>query len=234
MGELANKQIEIQAKITAPYEGYLYILGRPIFELNFGKKWNSGMRGKTTLLGKTYAKVDVISNEEIDHVIFCIDDEFLFWDAEPPYEWKIIGWYLAIATGRHKLRVFAYTESGKVGYDEMDLLMFTKTKYRGKWPPAQPCDPNPENGAKNIPTFIDLSWKGGDYDPADNVYYNIYFGEEPDPPLIDQIGPFQWDQINIYYDLKELKQNTKYYWKIIATDIQGACSKSDIWTFTTK
>ncbi|MCK4364632.1 MAG: M28 family peptidase [Thermoplasmatales archaeon] len=233
MAEISNKPIDVQAIITAPYEGYLYVIGFPLFQLNFLKNWNSGIRGTTILLGNAVAKVKVISDEEFSHVIFCIDNDFLFWDSDPPYEWKIIGWYLLTAIGRHTLRVFAYTNSGKVGYDEMDLFMLTKPQYKGKWPPSQPCHPNPENGAINVPVTTNLSWDGGDYDPGDVVYYDVYFGTDSNPPFIEQIGPFGWNQINLIYDLPELTSNTTYYWKIVASDVQGASSKSQIWSFTT-
>ncbi|MCJ7696981.1 MAG: hypothetical protein MUO73_01450, partial [Thermoplasmata archaeon] len=94
------------------------------------------------------------------------------------------------------------TDSGKVAYDEMDLFMLTKPQYKGKWPPAQPCNPRPENGAINLPVKTNLSWDGGDYDPGDVVYYDVYFGTNPDPALLERIGPFRWDQINIIYDLE--------------------------------
>ncbi len=233
MGEISDKPIDVQAIITAPYEGYLYVFDFPLFQLNFLKNWNNGMRGITILFGKAIAKVKVPSNEGIDHVIFCIDDDFLFWDSDPPYEWKIIGWYLPTAVGRHTLRVFAYTNSGNVGYDEMDLFMLTRPQYKGKWPPAQPYNPSPEDGAVNISIDTNLSWNGGDYDPGDVVYYDVYFGTNSEPAFLAQVGPFKWDQINIIYDLTKLNSNTTYYWKIVATDLQGASSKSQIWSFTT-
>jgi hypothetical protein len=231
--EISNKPIDVQAIITAPNEGFLYVIGFPLFQLNFLKNWNSGIRGITILLGKAMAKVNVISDEEISHVIFCIDNEFLFWDSDPPYEWKIIGWYWPTSIGRHMLRVFAYTNSGKVGYDEMDLFMLSKPEYKGKWPPSEPCNPNPVNGAVNVPINTNLSWDGGDYDPGDVVTYDIYFGTDQNPSFLEQIGPFKWDQININYELPELNSNTTYYWKIVSTDVQGASSKSPIWSFTT-
>jgi len=231
--KILNRPINVQAILTAPYESYLYVLGLPLFKLNFLKNWNSGIRGITILLGKAYAKVNVISDEEISHVIFCIDDDFLFWDADPPFEWRILGWYYPTAIGRHTLRVSAYSKSGNVGYDEMDLFMLTKPQYKGKWPPSQLCNPNPENGAVNVPIDTDLSWDGGDYDPGDVVTYDVYFGINPDPPFLEQIGPFGWSDVTISYNLPELDSGTKYYWKIVSTDVQGASAKSPIWSFTT-
>jgi len=233
LAKISNKPIDIQAIITNPYESYLYLIGFPLFQLKYQRNWYSGIRGLTILLGSAYAKVNVISEEEISHVIFCIDDDFLFWDSDPPYEWKIIGWYLPVSIGHHTLRILAYSKSGKMGYDEMDLFMLTRPQYKGKWPPAEPCNPNPENNAINVPIDTNISWDGGDYDPGDTVTYDIYFGTIQNPPLIDTIGPFGFGQININYDLPNLDSNKKYYWKIIAKDEQGANSEGPLWCFTT-
>jgi len=233
LAEISDRTIDVQAIITAPFESYLYLIGFPLFQLKYQRNWYSGIRGRTILIGSSLAKVNIVSKEETSHVIFCIDDNFLFWDSNPPYEWRIIGWYLTVSIGYHKLRVFAYTDSGKMGYDEMDLFMLTIPRYKGKWPPAQPCNPNPTNNKKNVSIDTDISWDGGDYDPGDVVTYDVYFGTESNPPLIDTIGPFDWDKININYELAILDSNTTYYWRIVAQDVQGATSKSPIWSFTT-
>jgi hypothetical protein len=52
--------------------------------------------------------------------VFCIDGYFISWDSEPPYEWKIQGLYTPLF-GRHTLNVYAYTTTGDVAYDEMDI-----------------------------------------------------------------------------------------------------------------
>jgi len=233
LGEISNKPIHLQAIITSPFEGYLYILGVPLFQLKFKRTWYSGLRGITYLFGSAIAKVEVISDTEIQYVIFCLDDDFKFWDTNPPYEWKIISWHLTNAVGRHILQVFAYTDTGKFAYDEMDLFMLTRPQYKGKWPPGQPCNPSPKNGANNISVNTNLCWDGGDYDPGDTIYYDVYFSTNQDPLFLEKIGPFDWNQIYIVYALPELHSNTTYYWKIVATDEQGASSTSQIWAFMT-
>ena len=82
--------------------------------------------------GRAVASADVIAKEEIEYVIFCIDDNFMYWDSEPPYEWKIQGKHFP-PIGRHKLKVYAYTTSGKVATDEMDIIVFTLSSQYGKW-----------------------------------------------------------------------------------------------------
>jgi hypothetical protein len=234
LSSMSTSPIPLQALITTPLEGYLYAFGFPLVPLTFRKIVNSPLRGMTFLLGNTNAHVEVRSDEEITQVIFCVDDDFLFCDADPPFEWKIIGWYFTTAVGHHTLRVFAYTRSGKVAYDEMDLFLMTKPQYKGKWPPAQPCNPNPQNKSIDVPTKTTLSWDGGDYDPGDSVFYTVYIGTNSSPPLKEQVGPYDWNHIHITFNLSGLSFATKYYWKIIATDAQGASSTSQIWEFTTK
>lgn len=124
LAELANKPIDIQVIIRTPYEGYSYFFNRPILRLSFGKQWYKGLRGTTIIFGRAVASVDVISDEEIEFVIFCINNNFIAWDSEAPYEWKIQGKHYP-PIGRHKLRVYAYTTTGKVAVDEMDIIIFT-------------------------------------------------------------------------------------------------------------
>ncbi len=130
--EIAQKPIDIQVVLHQPYEGYTYFFKNPLFESSFGKQYFSGLRGLTILLGgKTIASAEVFSNEPIQYVIFCIDGYFIFWDTQPPYEWTIQGWFYSII-GKHVLEVYAYTTSGKIASDEMDLFILSlTTPYRG-------------------------------------------------------------------------------------------------------
>jgi len=74
-------------------EGFFYLFDHPLFPISMGRLWYVGLRGTTILLGSSVASVDVISKEEVEYVIFCIDNEFVSWDRKPPYEWKIEGKY---------------------------------------------------------------------------------------------------------------------------------------------
>jgi len=131
LSELAIRPINVQVVFKTPLEGYRHIFNRKKeLPITIGRKWYWGMRGITVIFGTTMAKVEVISNEEIDHVIFCIDDNFIAWDSEPPYEWYIEGKVIP-PMGRHKLQVYAYTKSGDVAFDEMDILIFSyQYQYR--------------------------------------------------------------------------------------------------------
>ena len=96
-------------------------------------------------------------------------------------------------------------------------------------PPYNPTDPNPEHGAVDVNIDTDLSWTGGDPDPGDTVTYDIYFGVESNPPLIESDHPIE------SYELETLDYMTQYYWKIVARDQMGETNNiSAIWTFTTE
>jgi hypothetical protein len=123
--EIANKPIAIQVIIKNPKEGYFYFKNWSVFPLSFARFWYMGCRGTTILIGSPLVCVDVITDEEIKWVIFCIDEIFITWDSQPPYEWELQGKHYPLH-GSHKLRVYAYTKSGDVASDEMDIWLFTR------------------------------------------------------------------------------------------------------------
>lgn len=129
VAELAIKPIEVQVMFTGPFEGYGYVMDRPIFRLDLPKKWYTGLRGMTLILGRAYAHIDILSEHEIENVVFCIDGNFIQWDSTPPYDWRIEGKHTP-PIGKHKLSVYVYTKNGYVAYDDMELYIFTlKCQY---------------------------------------------------------------------------------------------------------
>jgi hypothetical protein len=121
--EIAQRPIDVQVVLRRPYEGYLYLFKRPARKTSFGKQWFDGLRGKTFIIGgKTMAAADVFSSEPISLVVFCVDGQFLVWDSQPPYEWQIQGWFYPLI-GSHTIEVYAYTASGKVASDQMDIFI---------------------------------------------------------------------------------------------------------------
>jgi len=94
-------------------------------------------------------------------------------------------------------------------------------------PPNTPSNPNPANGATDVPVNSDLSWTGGDPDSGDTVTYNVYFGTSNPPPLV---AP---DHSTTTYDPGAMSAGTTYYWQIVAKDNHGATTSGPIWHFTT-
>jgi hypothetical protein len=94
-------------------------------------------------------------------------------------------------------------------------------------PPNQAEDPNPADGATGIdPIDLILMWTGSDPD-EDQLHYDIYFGTQPQPPLVVSNHPDDWWEIP--YDLED---NTVYYWRIDSKDYEFTTT-GDVWSFET-
>jgi len=132
LAEMASNPIDIQVMLKTPYEGRGYLYNKSIIPLDLGRYYFSGLRGTTLILGRANASCEVITNEEIKFVVFCINDIFLTWDSKPPYEWKIQGRNSPLI-GRYKLKVYAYTMSGKRATDEMEIIIFSLSYQYGRW-----------------------------------------------------------------------------------------------------
>jgi len=97
------------------------------------------------------------------------------------------------------------------------------------FPPNEPSNPSPSNGATGININADLSWTGGDPDVGDTVTYDVYFGTTNPPPKIEP-----GNQSGTTYDTGTMSYSNKYYWQIIAEDNNGASTDGPIWSFTTE
>lgn len=102
-------------------------------------------------------------------------------------------------------------------------------------PPYVPSNPNPPDGANDVPVTANLSWKGGDPNLGELIRYEVYFEENnPDPQYIETIGPFNATQFEVEYDLEDDLEILKtYYWKIVPIDSQGNTNDSIVWSFST-
>ncbi len=84
-------------------------------------------------------------------------------------------------------------------------------------------NPEPPDGATNIPLNIIISWRPS----SGATSYDIYFGNSPNPPFFSSTEYTS-------YSIKDLNPKTKYYWKIIPKNQDTAASGCPIWNFTTK
>lgn len=129
--EFAIKPIPIQVIIRTPLEGRGYIRNKPIIKFSFADYFFIRLRGMTLILSRAMSSAEVICKEKVRYVIFSINDVFTFWDAEPPYEWKMQGKFYPLI-GRHKLKVFAISESGEMDTDEMEIVFLTLSYQYGR------------------------------------------------------------------------------------------------------
>jgi len=105
-------------------------------------------------------------------------------------------------------------------------------KLEIEWSNSAPNTPelsSPSNGATGISTSPTLRWSCSDPDGKyDSLKYDIYLGTSSSPPLVKN------GQTSTSYSASSLTPNTKYYWKITATDSKGSSKTSSVWSFTTK
>ena len=127
--ELASKPIDLQVRIVTPKEGYLYLFDQAIFQpfkLNVNRK---NPRGLTYIIGRITARVNITTKEEINSVAFSVDGipSFSGFLQKPPYEWivEISPDKIFPLASKHILGVYVCTNSGKIAYDEMDILIIT-------------------------------------------------------------------------------------------------------------
>jgi len=95
-------------------------------------------------------------------------------------------------------------------------------------PPEQPKDSSPKNNANNIEINTILNWTCIDPDQGDELFYDVYLGKNNNPSIIKQKTTDTFYAIPYYLEL-----NTRYYWKVVATDNFGESISSEIWSFTT-
>ena len=112
-----------------------------------------------------------------------------------------------------------------------DVWRFTtKDKPTGNHAPTEPMNPSPRNGATGIKTDLTIRWDNSKDLDGDIVYYTVYFDDDNDLTENDIIA--KKIRANSWRIL-DLDRNTKYYWKVVASDGIDSIS-GDIWNFKTK
>jgi len=96
--------------------------------------------------------------------------------------------------------------------------------------PNEPSNPSPVDGAIDCDINIDFSWTGGDPDPDDTVYYDVYMdanNPEPTTKIAD-------DLTETNFDPGTLSKGVAYYWKVHARDNHNMVKRGPVWSFTTE
>lgn len=120
-------------------------------------------------------------------------------------------------------RVVAQDEHGATAPGP--VWMFT-TGTSTNNPPNVPANPSPADGATGQDANADLSWTGGDPD-GDVVTYTVYL-EEGDSTPTQQLQCS--NPTNPTCDPGTLTSG-RYYWRIDATDDEGAVTAGPVWHF---
>jgi hypothetical protein len=175
-------------------------------EIDISLSWTCGDPNEDTLLYDVYFGTDSSPPKvESNHSATTYDPGIL--DFETEYFWQII------ARDPRGL-----TTSGPI-------WSFTTEE---NLPPNVPSNPDPADGATDVSIEKILSWDGGDPNSGDVVTYDVYFGIDSSPPLVDE------DIEETEYDPGTMELATTYYWQIVSEDSQGLTADGDIWSFTTE
>lgn len=175
----------------------------------------------STVSGIVNVTADASDNVGVTKVDFYIDGQSEYSDNNEPwlYEWNA---GVLPDNSQHTIYTKAYDKAGNTGTSSVIVV----TVQAGNNPPYTPSSPTPSNGATNQSVDVDLSWSGGDPD-GDPVTYDVYFGTSSSPPLVAA------GRTSTTYNPATLDYNTKYYWKIVATDNRGGQATGPVWSFTT-
>ncbi len=92
------------------------------------------------------------------------------------------------------------------------------------------CCPKPVNGARNIPTDIQLSWSPGDSAQQHTVYFGDHLSDV-DTHALPASDPPQPQDVNTF-DPGGLELGKTYYWRIDEVN-DTQIQPGDIWSFTT-
>jgi hypothetical protein len=132
LGAMANEPLVLHIQLLRPHEGTLYLKDNRIPRLDLGRLWAKELRGITIIFGQATAEAVVIAENEIEYVVFCLNNNFMNFDKGPPYTWSIQGRH-APPIGRYILRVYVFDSVGNVACDEMDILSFSTHYYYRPW-----------------------------------------------------------------------------------------------------
>lgn len=94
-------------------------------------------------------------------------------------------------------------------------------------PLSAPSAPNPSDGATNQPATLNLQWVSSHDSCNGAITYDVYF-DTVIPPAQVAAG-----MVSNFYSVVGLRNNTMYFWKVVAHGTNGRTTSSSIWEFTT-
>lgn len=95
--------------------------------------------------------------------------------------------------------------------------------------PTSPVLTLPAKDAKLVGKFITLKWDASTDLDGDVITYDLFFSETED------LGDAMQKGIKVnHFSKDKLKDNTKYYWKVVAKDVNGGIAESEVFSFTTE
>ncbi|UCH88963.1 MAG: hypothetical protein JSV49_12130 [Thermoplasmata archaeon] len=99
--------------------------------------------------------------------------------------------------------------------------------FSGNRAPNSPVAPYPSHTQELVSLYPIIQWSNSGDPDGDDLLYDVYFGNKNPPPLVS------FRQYGTYFDTGKLLGNTKYYWKVAASDTWRNTFSSPTWEFTT-
>jgi hypothetical protein len=129
VAEFATNPINIQVRITKPYEGYVHLFNYPLRNMKIlpymlNSSWYMHMNVPTILIGKSLVHAEISSKADISGVVFCVDGNVIDVIDSPPYCTKITKFYKP-PLSEHQLSVYAFDINGKWSRDEMNFIQIS-------------------------------------------------------------------------------------------------------------
>ncbi len=121
-------------------------------------------------------------------------------------------------------RVIAVDSESNEGQPTATQAFYTEGVGISNYAPftAALVSPN-HDGTVNAGT-VSLQWTGGDTNTDDVLTYELYFGEEENPPLLVNGLSSETSDVNVV-------SGKTYYWKINTSDNFGAKTIGQVWKF---
>jgi len=141
-----------------------------------------------------------------------------YQDTDPP---RII--FEVKTTGLHTFNLYMREDGGI--FDKVILTTNPNFTPTGLGPSLAATLPSPADGSVGATAPL-LSWTAG----ASAVFHDVYFGTDPNPPLVASRQPFA-----MYYHIPGLQPGTTYYWRVDEIEGDGTTIyKGPVWTFSSE
>ena len=184
--------------------------------------------------------------------LLCTDNTITFqWNASTDPDGDAVSYRIIIATDRELINqvenrivstnsvtltleegvayywsVTAIDDEGLESNASATLAFFTSGPGITNYAPFTTELVSPEDEGTVASGTVTLSWIGADTDIGDTLTYDLYFGEDMDPPLIQSALTTQNSDVTTTV-------GTTYYWRVDTIDDSNVKTIGQLWSFTT-
>jgi len=105
------------------------------------------------------------------------------------------------------------------------FAFFTQGQGVSNYAPFTSVLLTPENNSQLSSVSVNLTWDSGDANVNDTLTYEVFFGEDTNPSLVD-------DTLTSKSYTVSVASGKTYFWKVDVKDQNGAKSIGQVWRFT--